>query len=304
MSLSSRIEDMQALAGRIACARPSPLVCVHPVEAGLRERLRMAAALYLSACLPDRRVIVDEEALLEALERERGRVPNITPNGMIVPKRHTILEFNGLARAFADIVASLGLGELVAAWHVPLNLRVKFGLPSAENTGRSHETEVAHTDSWAGTYSDSVLVHLPVFGDLGRNYLAFYDPPADFDEGWLAPLPRFADGGALATRYRRLELVARSGELVLADFATLHQSVRQPGAGPRISIDTQFRLRRAPIPGAAEPHPARAAEYMSHEVVTGLGERYLLFFPDGVEHRVDNQGGFRHPSHWKLVALG
>lgn len=294
---------MQALADRIACARPSPLVCLHTIESRLWDRLRMAAALYLSVCLPDRRVLVDERALLDALERGRERIPNITPNGMIVPKRHTILEFNSLARAFADIVDSLGLGDLVISWHVPLNLRIKFGRPTAENTGRSHETEVAHSDSWAGTYSDSVLVHLPVFGDLERNQLAFYEPPADFDESWLAPLPRFADGGDLAARYRRLDVTARAGQLVLADFATLHQSVRQPGAGARISIDTQFRLRRAPIPGAAVPHPSRAAEYMPHEVVTGLGERYLLFFPDGAEQRVDNQGGFRHPSHWKLVEL-
>jgi hypothetical protein len=119
----------------------------------------------------------------------------------------------------------------------------------------------------------------------------------------MAPLPRFSDGGHLAARYRRLDFVARAGDLVLADFATLHQSVRRPGAGPRVSIDTQFRLRRASIPGAAAPHPARAAEYMPHEVVTALGERYLLFFPDDLAQRVDNQGGFRHPSHWKLVEL-
>jgi hypothetical protein len=303
VSLASRIADFDGLARRFPCERPTPLVCVHDVPPVRWERLRVTALLYLSRCLPGAPVILDEGELLGALARHRADVPNITPNGLVVPKRHTILEFNALARAFADVVGGLGIADLVDAWHVPMNLRVKFDAVDDGNRGRPHQTELPHSDAWVGTASDSVLAHVPLFGDYERNYLALYEPPADFEEAWLAPLPGFADGQRYTARYRALGRLVRAGQLALADFAVIHESARLPGAGPRISIDTGFRLRRAPVADAAAMRPSRAREYASPDVVERLGERWLLVFPDGPEDRVDNQGGGRHPSNWKLVEL-
>jgi hypothetical protein len=303
MSLASRVADFDVLSGRFPCERPSPLVCVHTIPAPRWERLRLAALIYVSKCLPGAPVVLDEGELLAALARHRDEIPNITPNGMLVPKRHTILEFNGLARALADVVAGLGIDDLVDAWHVPMNLRIKFDAVDDGNRGRPHQTELPHSDAWVGTASDSVLTHVPLFGDLERNHLAFYEPPADFAESWLTPLPTFSEGQGYTARYRSLGPVARGGQLALADFAVIHESARLPHAGPRISIDTGFRLRRAPILDQAEMRASRGREYAAPDVLRTLGERWLLVFPDGPEDRVENQAGGRHPSNWKLVEL-
>lgn len=303
MSLASRTADFDVLAARFACARPSPLVCVHTIPEARWERLRLAALVYVSKCLPGAPVVLDEGELLDALRRHRHAVPNITPNGMIVPKRHTILEFNVLARAFADVVAGLAIDDLVQAWHVPMNLRIKFDEVDEGNKGRAHQTELPHSDAWVGTASDSVLAHVPLFGDLDRNHLTFYEPPADFSEDWLAPLPRFADGQGYTARYRPLGPLVRAGQLALADFAVIHESARLPGSGPRLSIDTGFRMRRGPIPDRTEMRASRAREYAEPDVLRHLGERWLMVFPDRPEDRVENQGGARHPSNWKLVEL-
>jgi hypothetical protein len=303
VSLASRIADVDALARRFPCERPTPLVCVHTIGAARWQRLRLAALLYLSKCLPGSPVVLDEAEVLAALSEHRDAVPNITPNGLVVPKRHTILEFNALARAFADVAAELDLADLVTAWHVPMNLRIKFPAVDATNRGRPHQTELPHSDAWVGTASDSVLVHVPLFGDLERNHLAFYEPPAEFAEGWLAPLATYAEGQEYTRRYRRLGPLGRAGQMVLADFAVLHESARLPDAGPRISIDTGFRLRRAPLADAPAMTASREREYAAPEVLGRLGERWLLVFPDGPEDRVENLGGGRHPSNWKLVEL-
>jgi len=246
MSLATRVADFDVLAARFACARPSPLVCLHAIPEARWQRLRLAAFVYVSKCLPGAPVILDEDELMDALRRHRGAVPNITPNGMIVPKRHTILEFNVLARAFADVVAGLGIDDLVHAWHVPMNLRVKFDAVDEANQGRAHQTELPHSDAWVGTASDSVLAHVPLFGDLERNHLTFYEPPADFSEDWLAPLPTFADGLRRAlppARAARARRSARPGRL---------RDDPRERPPPRLGAAALDRHR---VPDAARAHP-------------------------------------------------
>lgn len=276
VSLASRIADVDALARCFPCERPTPLVCVHTIAPDRWARLRLAALLYLSKCLPGSPVVLDEAEVLAALIAHRDAIPNITPND---------------------------LGDRVTAWHVPMNLRIKFPAVDATNRGRPHQTELPHSDAWVGTASDSVLVHVPLFGDLERNHLAFYEPPADFGEGWLAPLATYAEGQDYTRRYRRLGRLGRAGQMVLADFAVLHESARLQDAGPRVSIDTGFRLSRAPLADAPAMTPSREREYAAPDVLGRLGERWLLVFPDGPEDRVENLGGGRHPSNWKLVEL-
>src|SRR5271155_523167 len=58
------------------------------------ERIRFAAATYVSASLGSKKLILEEAELLDNLERLRSTMPNITPNGLLVPKREFILEFN------------------------------------------------------------------------------------------------------------------------------------------------------------------------------------------------------------------
>jgi hypothetical protein len=298
---------MDTLAARFPVAhRPHPLLLVHRIEPELARRLRAAAALYVSRCLPGRRTFGpdDEEALLAALVAHADAIPNLTPNGMLVPKRHTILEYNLLVRAIADVVSALDIADRIQSWHVPANLRVKFPAPSAENLARHHPTEHVHSDSWAGESSESVTLHLPIFGDLERNHVRFFSPPADFAEEWLRPLPTYAAGADVAARYGTLDFVPAKGEAILADFAMLHASHRLPGAGPRVSVDTTFALRRTASHVEAERiHPWRENERASHGVLAGIGETHLLLFPDSVGTQVDSQGGFKHPTTLRLVEL-
>lgn len=304
MSLESRIADFGVLSGRFPCDKPSPLIAVHRIREDLWQGLRMATLLYMSRCLPGAPVIVDETELMERFVRQRGEIPNITPNGMIVPKRHTILEYNLLVRAFARVIDSLGIEDLVLSWHIPLNLRIKLSQPSAENLRRHHPTEHIHSDSWAGESNESVTTHLPLLGDTERNHLVFYDPPADFQEEWLRPLPSYADGAGIAARYSPIAFVARKGTIVLADFAGLHASSRRPGAQARVTIDTTFHLHRRRLPDQEEIiHPWRVDERAPHRVLAGLGETHLFVFPDDVNRWVDSQGGFKHPSHLEIIEL-
>jgi len=303
MSLQSRISDFDIITNRFACQRPGKLVCAHQPTPDLWERLRVAAALYLSKCLPGNRVILDDAELIRAFETERSNIRNITPNGMIVPKRHTILEYNALARAFADIISALNIRDMIHSWH-PINLRIKYAELDPANLERPLASERIHSDSWAGDSSESANVFVPLFGDTDRNCVTLYDPPYEFEESWLNCLPRYTDGQAIAEQYTKLDFVIGKGQIGIVDFATLHASTRLPGAGTRISLDTSFHVNRARGGGDfGLIHADRLEEYLAPEVLAGLGETHLFLFPDTVDQRRPNTSGYRHPANLHVVEL-
>ncbi|MDO8461243.1 MAG: hypothetical protein Q7S98_00115 [Deltaproteobacteria bacterium] len=303
--LQTRFEAFDELSHRTPCERPSKLISTFKIEPTLWEHLKHAAALYVSKCLPGNKLILDEHELLANCVKHEQEIKNLTPNGMLVPKRHTILEYNALVQAYAAIIRSLKIDDLIVSWHVPLNLRIKFGEVNQANLKRHHPTEDIHSDSWAGESSESVTTQLPLFGDTERNFVDFYEPPSDFQDDWLKPLPSYAAGAAIAAKYKKLGgNYYRKGFIALADFATLHSSHREPGSEPRASIDTTFVLKKKLKPGEKEKiHQWRDGERADHKVLMGIGETHLFVFPDTVDQKVDSEGGFKHPTNLKIVEV-
>jgi len=303
LSLEKRIKGFNHLGNRFHHERLDNVLIGYKIPDQIFKRLQTAAAIYLSHCLPGEQFILDEEELMEKIDNHYKDMPNITPNGLVVPKRHTVLEYNSLVKAFASVIDSCGIGDLISSWHIPLNLRIKLGEEDAFNMTRHHPTEYAHSDSWAGESSESVTTHIPIFGDLERNHLTFLSPPADFEESWLGPLPSYRDGQEIAEKYSHLDVVPEKGHLYFHDFSGLHSSHRLPNAGPRVTIDTTFVLNR-PEPILGTEHPWRENERATHDIFSSLGSEKLFYFPDSNEEFVDSEGGFKHPTNLHVLDLG
>lgn len=301
--LEERCEDFKAVAERLECEMPSPLIAIYRIPLDAFQQLRISAAIYLCRCMHINRVILNEEELLDLWVKNQEKVKNVTPNGMIVPKRHLILEYNQLVKAFVNIINDLNIYDLVSSWHIPLNLRYKSGTVNDSNLKRHHPTEHIHTDSWAGESAESVTTMIQIFGDVERNHVTFFHPPADFKEEWLGPRPTYLDGKGIADRYSRVEFLPSKGELIISDFASMHCSSLLPSAGARISIDTTFALKRLRREGGEVIHPWREGERASNETLMRLGEQQIFVFPDKEDQHVDSEGGFKHPTNLKLVPL-
>ena len=292
-----------AFAAFRACLPPhyklAPLVDRCAIPPALRKRLEDAVFTYMCAGLDYREPIYTHHTLLQ--EYDACPQPHVTPNGILVPKRNTILEYNLVVRAFAALMKYYGFGHLVQSWHVPLNVRFKSSYIIPGNLDRARPTEFAHSDAWAGESSESVTVHIPLFGDLEHNYLKLYTPDDSFEEGWLKPLPTYKAADPLLSHYKALEERPRAGTVVFADFATLHGSEREMNCGPRVTIDTAFILKKPVMVGRA--HSDRVGERARPEVLEGIGENYLFYFPNTVEEWVENKSGFKHPTNLMLVPL-
>jgi hypothetical protein len=304
MSLKSRIDAFGVVSSRFENNKIDDLLLEHKIHDKLFKRLQIATAMYISKSVGDKECEVDEDSLIQLLDEKSSEVQNITPNGMVVPKRHLVLEYNLLVSSFAAIIDSLKINDLISSWHIPLNLRYKQGEVNQDNMQRHHPTEHIHSDSWAGESSESVTVMIPIFGDVERNHVSFYKPPEDFEEGWLGPLPTYLDGKKYADRYSKIDFVPTKGSLILSDFAGLHSSSRLPSAGSRLSIDTTFVLKK---PGDdREPekiHEWREGERAVPDILSSLGGSKLLYFPDSSDEWVDSQGGFKHPTNLQVVEL-
>ena len=185
MSLSSRIDGFDILASRFTNDRPYDLVLSYKPTPELTSKLQLATCLYISKVINCDGITTDERELLSNLRDNYENIPNITPNGLIVPKRHLILEYNLLVSAFIDIVNSLNINDLISSWHVPLNLRYKQGEVNQANMVRHHPTEHVHSDSWAGESTESVTIMIPIFGDTEKNYVQFFKPPNNFAKNFI-----------------------------------------------------------------------------------------------------------------------
>ncbi len=303
MSLESRQKNFDILAKQFDCQRPDNLILVHKIKPELYDNLRYAAAVYLSRCLGPNEIITDEQKLLSAIMRNRESIKNITPNGMVVPKRHLNLEYNMLVRAYVNVIESLNIREMISSWHIPLNLRLKDPEMRKENMGRHHPTEDIHSDSWAGESAESVTTIIPLFGDIERNYVKYFSPPQEFEESWLGARPSYKDGADIAAKYKPIDMKQSHGYVYLADFATLHSSSREANAGPRISIDTTFALKRlSEAKGKDEViHDWRKNERMSPDMLATIGEKCMFYFPQTLDQQVDSKGGFKHPTELEVV---
>lgn len=300
--LQKRKDDFAAMVAGVAVPheRPSSMILSAMIPWPEWHALMAAARLYMGRCLPRGHACKDGD-IVELFEANREDIPNITPNGMIVPKRHTMMEYNILVRTFAEAVQATGVAPWISSWHVPLNVRIKFAEADEANLQRHHPTEHIHSDSWAGESSESVTVHVPLFGDCAGNHVAFYDPPGEFQEDWLGPRPSYLDGLEVAKKYRPVDFVPTAGNMVLADFATLHASSRRPGCGTRVSIDTTFHLKREV--SNEKIHQWRTGERAPHSVLLGAGETHLFVFPDSATAMVDSRGGFKHPTTLSIINL-
>jgi hypothetical protein len=294
-----REESFAKMTAKFPHRKVSSLIAVYKIPYSDFDRLKQAANLYMSRCLD--MYEYTSGALLVQFTHRYKEIKNITPNGLIVPKNHTILEYNILNQAFYNIISKLGIEDFITSWHVPLNLRIKLGHALEENMARNHPTEYIHSDSWAGESANSVTTMIPIFGDIAKNHVKFYQPPMDFQEEWLGPRPSYKDGQEIAARYTPIDFVPEAGQLIISDFATTHASSRIDGAGSRVSIDTTFALKRHKEDEII--HPWREGERATSEVVNNLGTKYLFSFPDSVNEQVDSQGGFKHPTNLEIKKL-
>jgi len=300
--------SFQRLAARLADTGQRRLLFGRQLNQARFERIRSAAARYIIACVRPGSSTLSEPALLAELVAQKSSLPNLTPGGLLLPKREQLLEFNLLHKALSEMFAELRIEDLAETIHLPVNVRVVDGNVDAQRDNRPYATSKFHTDVWAGEPMDAVAILLPLFGDVDNITVEFGEMPPAREREFMRLLDDYGIGQELlGDIYEGWRLAL--GSINFFDARLLHRTVRkQPGV--RVSVDFRFRLKtEGIIRDFIERMTARdrLPNYVPFETWLGVGTTSLMMFDETMEeararHRIAVSSS-KHPSAYRLVNL-
>ena len=200
-------------------------------------------------------------------------LPNITPNGIILPKRETYHAYNHMHAGVADLFDELAVEPYIDGLQTPINLRIVDGTPDPVKDTRARASVKMHSDMWAGEPANAIMVFLPIFDAAGKIGVRWIEPRA-FPEEFMGPLDDFDEGRHLADGGSEYAAGFRAGDLVLADPFLIH-ATQKNAPGARLSIDFRFTAAcklesDAPAPGL------RQRSYSSYADWAEIGRGRLL----------------------------
>ena len=261
------------------------LLIEQPIEQSHLASIRFAVAAYLSECIGCARPILDEGELLSELRARKDSAVNITPNGLVVPKRDFVMPFNAMQKAVALAFRSFGVNDLVESIHIPISLRIADGMVNQARDVRPYATNKMHSDVWAGEPLDAVVVHIPLFGDAENVGVEFCEMDRQKEMQLMRVLSDYTEGAAEAGELKRYDAVMKLGHAYFADARLLHGTLRR-APNLRVSIDFRFRMRSSgPYREAAERilSAGRMENYVTLSDFFKIGSETLMIFEESCE---------------------
>ena len=310
MSLKIRKLYLKNLSKKFKSKKINDLMYEIKIPNNLFHNIQIAAINYISRCFNDNETIISEKDLIKKILSKHKKLNNLTPNGIIVPKIESSLEFNNLLKCYIQILKFLNIENSIEKFHFPPNLRMKLPNIKKSHMKRNHPTELMHSDTWTGANPNWCAVHLFLLGDIARNNIRYAEPPKYFSEDWLKPLNKSKDGKKISKEFKIINYTPKKGYMIIADATIIHQSHRKKNAGIRISLDTGFDLKMDKLKSFKKikinnynVKKIRDSETVSKNDFIQIGKKTYFHFPDSFKDQVFNKGGFKHPSNPKLIRL-
>ena len=166
------------------------------------------------------------------------RLPNMTPNGLVLPKKDNFLSYNQLHKAVGQIFKSFNIDSHVDKIHAPVNIRVINGSLSAADS-RPRASSKLHSDIWAGEFTNTVMLFLTAMGDVVNNGIEFYEPPQRFYKEFCEPLNDYLEGACLEVESEKYNCRLQDGFAYFTDPFLLHRTIKKSPT-LRLSIDFRF----------------------------------------------------------------
>ena len=216
------------------------------------------------------------EAFCRKYKRKIFALPNITPNGLVMPKAETLNSANFLNKSVFDLIEFLGLKDQCEI-ACPVNLRLNFGIHRSKDVNaRPKSSTNWHTDIWAGQNANELMIHTPIFGDFDENGIAVALPPAGFYPDFVKALSSFKDGTRVTDGLNAVAQKPRlmPGKSYIFDSFLLHKTVSM-GSDMRGIISFPIKLKRT-VPSDIYRNPLRDDEYIPYAEWKKMGRGVML----------------------------
>lgn len=201
----------------------------------MRQYLRAS----LSAAATRKKNYFFDNDILAAYYQEICSLTNITPNGSVMPKREVAMEFNLVHQCIARIFKSFGIDHHVESIHLPAGIRLVDGKKDAIKDSRPYSSTKLHTDFWSGDPLRSIVIFIPVLGDVDSTTLEFFEPPEFGMKNCMRTLLDYDEGASLMRDAKKYPGKFRWGFAYIGDSLILHRTVKNQG-GLRVSVNFRF----------------------------------------------------------------
>ena len=213
-----------------------------------------------------------DKFLLKSQPKKIRGLPNITPNGLILPKQSTCSDYNKVHASIVKIVREFKLNQHAESVHAPINIRLIDGNKN-NNDLRPHSSTKMHSDIWAGEPSNSVAIFIPIYGDK-KNIDVKWIEPLTFPEELIQPLSDFNEGRHIVTGGTQYNVDFSPGDIILVDPYLIHATNKVKDL-LRLSIDFRF-ITRSVIDNDLLAPGTRQANYLTYEKWSDIGEGLSL----------------------------
>jgi hypothetical protein len=280
---------MTTMANQWGASKVNDLFIHKKIPEALYDELRRSIGMYIAKALHFQ-YTEDEELFIQRLNDSRHDRTNVTPNGGVVPKKEYALEYNLFIRSWCNIVKEFIKDDpsYLKKFRLTPNIRIKYAEELEDNVGRGLDTAWPHSDAWVeGPWG--MNCHLPIFGDTKNNYLHFYKlkDESAFEDFFLDTSEVYTNMQWVVDFYKDDTIVPERGYINVSDYALLHKTKRNPGAGTRVSIDTTI------FAGDHDVHPDRKTEYL--DTIPNIGEElFIACLRSEVDEVSDKKTVFSH----------
>ncbi len=242
ITIPDRAERLEKIMSHFSLCQDFPLLKATNISATLFERLNTSINYYLYSNLTNYFKNDLFELSLDLIEKYPNQIkalPNITANGLVLPKKETYFEFNLVHKSVAQIFRALKINSQIDSIHMPINIRLVDGTPNPIVDNRPRSATKVHSDIWAGEPANAIMAFIPVLGDTLNTGINFWEPK-NFPKNLSRPLDDFLEGADVvhdAIKYEGCDF--SKSTLIFTDSILLHQTVKSSG-NLRLSIDFRF----------------------------------------------------------------
>lgn len=201
------------------------------------------------------------------------RLPNITPNGLLLPKKHNFLAYNMIYQFLVPLIEKMKLTD-VARIQRSINIRLIDGTPNQTVDSRPRSSTKPHSDIWAGEFSNHFTLQIPIIGDMDNNGINLWEPGASFFPKYVTALNDFNDGKEALADSTRYATNMSLGYGYFMDSFLLHQT-RKQAPGYRLNLAVTF-ITESKLSSDLVYGTERKDEYIPTEQWLGYGRDRIV----------------------------
>lgn len=273
--IAERAERLHSICGRVTKGVVKPLLVEHlftPTEFNiLRNYVNIYLYNSLAAIKPGHYSMAHD--FLHLYEEEIADLPNITPNGLLLPKKHNFLAYNMIYQFLVPLIARMQLTD-IAQIQRSINIRIINGQPNSFADTRPRSSMKLHSDIWAGEFANHLTLQIPMCGDMARNGIDLYEPGEKFYPNYVRAMDDFANGAEVRDDATKYEVPLKVGCGYFMDSFLLHQT-RKGGSGLRMNLSITF-ITKSRVSSDLVFATERQEEYIETEKWFGFGSDRIV----------------------------